>query len=188
MDNPKSSRSFEHAKKNKTLHGLSRMVRAYPVSRSDSPDDELIRANGTNSVSNREYVNVQNHSKPAKLQSSTSAREFNPQAGWTENERCQSRNLNYYQDVATLSAGQNWKNADTASKAKGTWKMLKATKTKQTPVKAGSSDLVGYPDYPQPSSLHQDDFIFSGKPPEVSSEPPKLAPVSGKLLFNQVRA
>ena len=98
---------------------------------------------------------------------------------------------------------------DALSRAKGTWNMLRAAKTtpRQVPVKAPASSMT--------SSASSDTLLSSSTlktvsnsntgedvmsefqtpplPPtdgvnskELSSEPPKLAPVSGKLIINEV--
>nr|CAB3262206.1 uncharacterized protein LOC100178688 [Phallusia mammillata] len=89
---------------------------------------------------------------------------------------------------------------ETAARAKGTWNMLKTAKTKHAPVKASgfhsSYASLGSSDTLQSSGTSQcpNNTSDTWTTPEVIgdaievNEPPKLAPVSGKLLLDKVPA
>ena len=169
------------------------MVRAYPSVRCESAGSEIIYEHGSDSSQNHDYVNLSDNTKPYTLQTNdnSSGRRYatnnNEQNGFYS-----SRASNQYHEMSTLPSLQAWKHKDTATKAKGTWKMLKTTKSKQIPVKTGktySSDpnfQASYSDYSTVSQAVEEELPVIHPTEPLAMEPPKLTPVSGKLLMNKV--
>ena len=166
------------------------MVRAYPAVRCESADTEIaLHAFAFDSSQNHhDYVNLSDDTRPLKLVASETSHErgLNCSDGRAQN----SRNLNQYQEMSTLPSLQAWKNHDTASRAKGTWKMLKTARSKQIPIKTHASEpnfQNNYTDFSQPNEAQPPEFVYTSDFVEYPfAEPPKLAPVSGMLLLNKV--
>jgi len=192
-DSIERKHSDKECSRSKNVQGLSRMVRAYPAVRSGSTEAEIVFEDpGFDSSQYHDYVNLSDDTKPLKLQASGSSegRRYNSSNVRPQNDYCQARSLNQYQEMSTLPSLQAWKHHDTATRAKGTWKMLKTTRSKQIPIKPHASEpnfQNDYSDFSHPSEVQAAEFVIAPEIAEISStEPPKLAPVSGMLLLDKV--
>ena len=192
-DKKKPSRSNEAEKRSPwATAGVSRMVRAY-TARSGSASDEV---DGRVASDNNDYVNlVSIQAKFPKSQSHPNKRLDAAPDNVFENNSARIMNDYYVMHNTTMPRHQTIENKDAVSRAKGTWKMLKAAKTKQIPIKApqssyaslvsGSSDTLRSSETLQDPSDPRTPSPFNvDEPPH--DEPPKLAPVSGKLILDKV--
>ncbi|XP_076812834.1 uncharacterized protein LOC143459518 isoform X2 [Clavelina lepadiformis] len=191
-DKKKPSRSNEAEKRSPwATAGVSRMVRAY-TARSGSASDEV---DGRVASDNNDYVNlVSIQAKFPKSQSHPNKRLDAAPDNVFENNSARIMNDYYVMHNTTMPRHQTIENKDAVSRAKGTWKMLKAAKTKQIPIKApqssyaslvsGSSDTLRSSETLQDPSDPRTPSPFNvDEPPH--DEPPKLAPVSGKLILDK---
>ena len=188
----KKTPSYSNSVKEKPLLGksetaLSRMVRAYPSARSESTDSEIVFNSKSAATGNHDYVNLNDDTKPHKLHSPSSFNNrFDSRLRQSGSNHAASRNANFYHDMSTSSNLQMNQSKTTLARAKGTWKILKTNRTKYA-----SKVESEFPfEKGQESNFTQefDDFAYADEVGEImSTEPPKLAPVSGKLLLDRVR-
>lgn len=168
----------------KSVVGLSRMVRAYPAVRSDSFGNEVVSGFKPNPSSDPNYVNLSEDTQPLKIHTQTSrdTSQTNRHELYSQqhgNDKPPPRSVNIYHDLSTSSRVHGLENNNTATRAKGTWKMLKPNKNNKHPNETQAENL-------QAEDL--EDYMYASEVGEIMSmEPPKLAPVSGKLLPTKVR-